>query len=459
MISMLNRTLLLSAAVAVAASTSPAGAQTPQAERIPAQLTLEDALRLAHAHNPGFLQTNNDDDVAQASVRSAYGRFLPSVSGSMGVGGSQTHTVTYLNPITQRPERLDDPQTTSGSGLNQNVSVSMTVFDGGASFKNLDVQKTNARNAETNILIQRNALDAAVRNGYFQALRSTQNIALSEQLLASAQQRLAQTEALYRMASRQTVDVLGAKASVAEQQMALEAAKNDAIKGRLALARTMGIASDGEYQLVGSVPDIYDPARLHVDSLVAIARRLNPVLARQQILATIAEKQVGIANASRLPSIGASFGFGRSVSVPNYSAYKYLNPQNSSMSFGLSMSLPIFSQFSKSASVASARAAAEDANLALTDVALQIETDVRTAYIDFTNAYHASQLADLRASLSNERLALSQDQYQRGTITFAELQQIIDAATSAQRAALDARFGWISALINLEQRVGAPIAN
>jgi outer membrane protein TolC len=282
---------------------------------------------------------------------------------------------------------------------------------------------------------------------------------LSEQLLASAQQRLAQTEALYRMASRQTVDVLGAKASVAEQQMALEAAKNDAIKGRLALARTMGIASDGEYQLVGSVPDIYDPARLHVDSLVAIARRLNPVLARQQILATIAEKQVGIANASRLPSIGASFGFGRSVSVPDYSAYKYLNPQNSSMSFGLSMSLPIFSQFSKSASVASARAAAEDANLALTDVALQIETDVRTAYIDFTNAYHASQLADLRASLSNERLALSQDQYQRGTITFAELQQIIDAATSAQRAALDARFGWISALINLEQRVGAPIEN
>jgi outer membrane protein len=445
---------------ALLSSAAPSRAQmVPGADRVPAKLTLDDALRLAHTHSAMLLQTNNDADVAQANVRSAYGRFLPSLNASMGVGGSQNHVVTYLNPITQRPERLDDPETSSGSSLSQGLSMSVTLFDGGAMFKNIDVQKANVRSADANIAMQRNLLDANVRSAFYQALNASQSITLSEQLLASAQQRLTQTEALYRMASRQLVDVLGAKADIAEQQIALEAAKNGATKARLSLARTIGLASDGSFELVGTLPEIYDPARLSVDSLVRVARQMNPTLIRQQLLTTVAEKQASIAAASRWPSLSASFNYSRSVSVPNYTAYKYLNPQNSGMGLSFGMSLPVFTQFSKATSIATARAAAQDAKLGLAEVSLQIEADVRTAYIDFVNAYHALQLADLRASLSNERLTLSQEQYQRTTINFAELQQIIQAATSAQRAALDARFVWISSLIALEQRVGAPIAN
>src|SRR3982751_4939318 len=98
---------------------SASSAQAPTNDRIPATLSLEEALRLARTHSPTFLQTGNDVEVSDAGVRSAYGRFLPSLSTSMGVSASQSHVVTYNDPITQRPARLEDPQTAIGSGLSQ----------------------------------------------------------------------------------------------------------------------------------------------------------------------------------------------------------------------------------------------------------------------------------------------------------------------------------------------------
>ena len=429
----------------------------PGADRIPARLSLEDALRLARTHSPLFLQTSNDVMVADANVKSAYGRFMPSLSTSMGVSGSETHTVTYLDPITQRPERLEDPQTSSGSGLSQGLSMGVTLFDGGAMFKNLALQKATARATESNIVIQQNALNASVRQSFYQALRAVQSIALSERLLASAQDRLVQTEALFRTAAKGTVDVLGAKEDIATYQMALETARNDATKARLALAQVIGIPSDGSFELVGTTPEVYDPARLSVDSLVALARRSNPTLQRQELMVGIAEKQLSSAKASRWPSLSASFNFSRSVSVPDFTAYRYLNPQNNSKSLSIGASLPLFSRFTTSAAIAGSRANAQDSRYQLAQTSLQIETDVRSAYIDFTTAYHSLELADLKAQLSNERLALSQEAYQRGSITFSALQQIIDRAASSERDALNARFTWLTNLVALEIRVGAPI--
>jgi outer membrane protein TolC len=432
-------------------------AQLPDADRIPAQLSLEDALRLARTHNPTYLQSSNDIEVANAAIRSAWGQFFPSLSTSMGVSGSQSHIETYLDPITQRPERLDDPESSHGSGLSQGISMGMTLFDGGRSFKTLAAQKTSARATDASIAVQTSTLEASVRQSFYLALRANQSIALSERLLASAQDRLTQTEALFRVAAKGQVDILGAQEDVAGQQLSLQTAKSDATKARLLLAQAIGIPSDGSFELVGAPPEVYDPATISVDALIDLAKRVNPTLKRQQLLVEVADKQASIAGSSRWPSLSASFNYNRSVSVPDYSAYRYLNPQNSFLSFSLGASLPLFSRFTTSGQIVTARAAEADARLQLTQTRLQLETDVRTAYIDFTNAYQSLKLAELRASLSNERLNLSQEQYRRGSITFSELQQMIDRAATAERDALNARFVWITSLSTLEQRIGAPV--
>ena len=59
------RAILLIAAVV----TAPLAAQ----EAVPSRLSLEDALEIARGNNPGFLQTRNDEALADWDVRQAHG--------------------------------------------------------------------------------------------------------------------------------------------------------------------------------------------------------------------------------------------------------------------------------------------------------------------------------------------------------------------------------------------------
>ncbi|HEX6694984.1 MAG TPA: TolC family protein [Longimicrobiales bacterium] len=452
-----RRTAALACATILTTAPMGAIAQTrPPAVQIPARLTLEEALRLARTYNPGYQQYMNDVEVAEAGVRSAWGAFMPRLSTGMGISGGQSTTETYVDP-TGKPQRLDDPQISKGSSLSQSIGASFTLFDGGRMWRNLSAQRASVRMTEASISIQASDLDAAVRQAFYQSLRAGQSITLSERLLASAQERLRQTEALFRAASKGQVDVLGAQVDVAQSEMALEAAKDGATKARLELARAIGVQSDGMYEVVGDLPAVFDPATLDVNALVSTALTSNPAVLRQEQSAIVADRQAAAAKGSRWPSLGGNFGYSRSVNVPDYSAYRYLNPQNSGISLSLNASLPLFTGFSTSAQITQARAAAHDARLQLQQTRLQTEANVRSAFIDLQNAFSSLRLADRQASLSEQRLALSQEQYRMGSITFSELQLMIDRAATAQRDALNARFNWITNWINLEQRVGAPV--
>ncbi len=459
--SLRSMTRLILLPIAMLACASLSSGQQPGADRMPARLSLEEALRLARTHSPTFLQSQNDMDVAEAQVRSARGQFLPSVSASMGISGSQSHVETYPDPVTQKPEQLPTPSDSRGSGLSQGVSMGMTLFDGGRMFRALDAQKASARATEAAVRVQEQSLTAGVRQAFYTALRAEESIALNARLLASARDRLTQTEALFRTASKGQVDLLGAQEEIATQEMSLESAKNAAMKARIALAQVIGIASDGGFALDGALPPVFDPARLSLDALLALSLNGNPSVQRQELAVTVAEKMASAAMGSRWPTISTNLSYGRSVSVPEFgalsNAYRYLNPQNSSLGFGFGFSLPVFSRFSTTAAITSARASAQDARLQLAQTRLQVESDVRSAYIDFVDAYRSLQLAERRVALSEERLSLTQDQYRRGTITFSELQLMIDRAASSQRDALNARFVWVGAWIALELKVGSPI--
>ncbi len=253
------------------------------------------------------------------------------------------------------------------------------------------------------------------------------------------------------------MDILGAQVDVAQSEQALEAAKDGARKARLTLAREIGVRSTGDFEVVGELPAVFDPATLAVETLVQQALASHPAVQQQEQTAAVSEKRAAAAGASRWPQISGGFSYGRSVNVPDYSAYRYLNPKNSSMGLSLSASLPLFNRFSTTAQITTARAAAYDSKLQLDQTRLQVESDVRAAFIDVQNAFSSLRLADRQSSLSEQRLTLSQEQYRMGSITFSELQLMIDRAATAQRDALNARFGWINSWIALEQRVGSPV--
>ncbi|HUH12613.1 MAG TPA: TolC family protein, partial [Longimicrobiales bacterium] len=185
----------------------------------------------------------------------------------------------------------------------------------------------------------------------------------------------------------------------------------------------------------------------------------SPRMRQRHASLAAAQREESAARRSRwLPTVRGSVGLSRGMNLPNYSALSELNPQNRSFGFGLSASLPLFDGFQRGAAVAQAGAAREDAALQLRAERLGLEREVRSAMIDLENAFASLRLAERSAELSRQQVELTQEKYRLGgTVNFLDLQNVIDQAANAERQALQARFNFERARVNLEQLVGREV--
>lgn len=424
-------------------------------QQVPEVLTLEDALRIAKTGNPAFRRTENDLELASNAIRQAWGAFLPTLQPSISFSGSRSATLTGQDPFGS-PVRLDTVRHFRSSSTSQNLGIGgVTVFDGGANIRNVRAQRANYQSVEASIRQQELLLEAQVSREFYQAVRAARIIALEERLLASLRTRLDRTEELMRLAARNQVDVLGARADVAQGELSVDRARGDADKARLGLAATLGMSPDTPFRIDTVLPPVFDPANLDVDGLVAQALATHPQILQREAVVEAARHRAAAAKGRRLPSVSANVSYGRSMGLSSYEAFTQFNPQNWSFSFGFGVSLPLFTRFQTSSAIAEAEAAATDARHDLRQLQLNTERDVRSAVIDLANAYRALELAEYRAEVSRARDELAQEQYRLGGIGFTELQQIFDATANAERQALEARFTFVNAQIALEERIGS----
>lgn len=437
------------AAVALIGSAGPLSAQ-----QAPAVLTLDEALRIARSGNPEFLRTANDLEVAGSSVRSAWGAFLPNLNTSLSFSGSRSTTLTgedFFGDPVESPE----PVTSRRSSATQGVSTQLTLFDGGTTLRNLQARRASYDGVDAQIDGAGIQLDARVSREYFQAVRAVRNITLEEYLLASARDRLERTEQLLRLAARNREDVLGARADVAQAEQNVERARGDADKTRLTLAATLGMQPTTSISVDTVLPPVFDPADLDVEALVAGALASSPVVRQRESALRAAKYGASAARARRLPSISASAGYSRGMSASGYGAFGEFNPgENYGFSFGVGVSLPLFSRFQTSDAIAQASAGAVDAEHDLRAARLTVERDVRAAIIDLDNAFRSLQLAEEQVDLNRERQELTQERYRLGGSDFTTLQNVIDRTAQAERQALEALFGFINARISLEEKLG-----
>jgi len=252
-------------------------------------------------------------------------------------------------------------------------------------------------------------------------------------------------------------DVLGARVDVANRELDLARARGEARKAHLGLREYLGLAEDVAFELAGETAAAFDPGALDASQLVALALSGHPSVAQLDAAARSAGAQASAAGARRWPSVSASLGLGRSMSLSSYDALFEPNPRNRSFSFGLSLTLPVFTGFETSAQIARADAQARNAEEALRAGRLAVEREVRSALIDLQNAHRALEVARQAADLSGQRLELARQRYQVGQLDFALLQQIMSLAAQSERQVVEAEVNLAVALVSLEEAVGAEV--
>jgi outer membrane protein len=421
------------------------GAFAPPAHaaKAPREITLAEALAMAARNDVSVVRADGSARTANASVRSAYGAYIPNLSLSAG-------TTRQLGDL--GTTRVENGQVVITSRAPWSTSVgasaSVTIFDGGRRWFDLGQARANRVSAEVDVATARWQAALATKQAFFNVLaaRETQ-FAAAAQLEQALRQRADAVARTHAKAATKS-DSLRAEIQVRSAQLAVTAAATDKVSADAALARTVGslepVTAAGDSIVVTSLA-------LDDSTLAALVENAPAVRAARAELEAAREARKG-AWGAYLPSVTASWSRAGN-GIGDTPAWDPTSLDFSgSLRFGLTF--PIFDQFGREERLTQTDVAIRDAEATLRDTRL----GARQSLTDGLGSFHeasertASEAATVEAA--DEDLRVQRERYNLGGSTLLDVLGSQTQLDQARRDLIRARFDQRVAKAQLEALIG-----
>ena len=437
----------------VIAGVGGVAAQSASVDQEVTVLTLREALERASQFNPEYRQALNRMELEGPQRREAWGAFLPDLRLSLGTSQrfSQQRTAVdfFGNPIDNEVTR-----TVSTSSSNQSASVGLDLFRGGERFHAFDQARAQARAERLGAERDLNTILAEVQRQFLIAQRQTARLAVEVELLAARESDYEVTLRLFELATVGRSDLLGAELDLETQRVAVTEYRGQVDKAMLALQRAIGDPSLRLASIEQELPLPFDPASLDLEMLVATAVQRSPAVGAAEATRAVRQSALGSAKASRWPTLSLGSNFYRSASGPDRSALFELDPGDFYSTFGLTVSIPVFTQFQTSQRIASASIDLRNAGEQVRQAELEREEQVRTRYVDLETTWATLRQRETALEVAEERLRIVQEEYRLATKSIEDLRIAVREQATAQRDAVDQRFEFAVALVWLYEAAG-----
>lgn len=487
------RSMRLVAFLAIPAQVAFSQQQQPQRG---ATLSLEEAIAIAQRESPGFLISKNNLRTQDAQVRTAYGQLLPQSNASLSTRWQQGGT-QYIQGVALSGGSTDAYQSSYSIGLNYNINAGLRY--------GMRAAKANRAATEADIARDAEALRAQVTADYITAVQNEATAAVMDTLVQTAAGQLELVNAKLEVGAGTIIEVRTAEVALGQAQVNALTAHNNAEIAKLRLFQTMGIPADMNVKLTTTFP--VEQPKFSLDSVLEVARRVNPDLAARKERQHAAELNVGLAKSSYLPSLFLSTGYSaqafgyvnsdylaqreaanvagayRSCAlqdslragaglprldcgspVPSEAQLAAARASNKPFSFtrapygvSVSLSLPIFNGFQREQQVEIARVQRDNAAYDLRARNLQLTTDVTQAYLNLVTAAKTVELQTQIAAKAAEELALNEASYRVGAKTFLDVNVARGTYEQTQIARVNAIYEYHKAFAALENAVGRPL--
>ena len=437
--------------LAVVLAAAPLKAQEPRV------LSLEEALELARQNNPVLRQVMNELDLTPASMRAAWGAFLPTLS--LGLG-----TNVNLNRRLQAEDNFGNPivnpnvEWVTASSSSQSLSADLRLFEGGARFHQRGAERARGIARERRVEAEMTATWARVATSFYQTIRQSDLLEFEMAILEGKRLDLESTTRLFELAVGSPVDLLAAELEVQRQERVVRQAENEYAKAVLALRSETGATDADGFTTRGTLPEPFDPAALDETGLIGRALEQSPLILQNRAEVDVGRASLSAVRSARLPTISVGTFFVQDAYGQEYTAaFKPYSNDSRYAGARLSLSIPVFTGFSNERNITQAQVDLANAEERVRQSRLEIERDVRSRLIDLRGAWDSYRLAERSSEIAEERLRLTREGYRLTTVSFADLQLAIEGAAIERRTAINARFDFVAARIELEQVVGGPL--
>lgn len=436
------RTILRAAALGAALPVLATAQTTPV---VPSDsmrpISLEEAVQLAQRNNTAAVAARGQVKMANSSVRSAWGSFLPSLSASMG---QNKRSSDRFDPVQDRWFTSSTPWSYS-TGL----STGLELFDGGRRFAELRASRADVDAAEAGEVTAKFNIALNVKREYANVLAARESEAAAKAQLEQAEAQLRAAVARVQAGAATMSDSLRSLIQVGNARLALLQAQNNLRVASASLTRYVATP----FLVTADPADTSDFRMTSVDSAALMQMALNgPAVQSAQLNSRAANAGVASARSAYLPVIRMNYSYSGQGNEPyrfqSTDDYRY----GSNLSFNLSF--PLFNGFSREDQVTRARVQSDIAQSQLRDARLAAQQSLIQQLGALRTAEERVLIQQASVLAAQEDLRVMQQRYSLGASTLLDLLTSQSQLNQARAALIQARQDYRIARAQIEAIIG-----
>jgi outer membrane protein TolC len=418
---------------------------TPGVAKMPfnGKLGLREAIQRGLAYNLGQTGATQALRQAQGQSKVALSSLLPNINGTINENrqttdlraeGFRFNFPGFSFPAVIGPFNYIDFR----------AHLSQTVLDV-AAIDNYraasDVAKANRYSAQD----ARELIVLAVGGAYLQTIAAKARVASEDAQLQSANAVFDQSKQQLGQGLIAKVDADRNEVQALTHQQRLLSLNNDLAKQKINLARMIGLPPNDQYDLSDEVP--FAPAApLTIEDALAQAFQQRADLKAADAQVRAAERAHGAARAERYPSLGVTGDYGGIGINPNQLEATY--------TLQASLKIPIWQGGRAEGDIQQSDATLAQRRAEYEDLKGQIESDVRSAYLDLQAAASQADVAQRNVQVTKEALELTRQKVEVGVIDNVTYVQAQEEVTNAEFDFINGVFAFNVAKLSLARAMG-----
>jgi outer membrane protein len=419
------------------------------------KLTLEEAISIALQRNTSLIKSKNNLSATEAQLKSAYGDLLPNLgaSGSWDWsridddGGTQ---VDFLGNLIETPA-----STTESRSYSVGIGGGFTLFDGMANWANISQKSDNLDAAEFSINKLKQDIVYQTTEYFYNVITAGELLKVRDENVKYNQKLLETIEEKNRLGSVPIADVYAQQVQLGNAELQMIQAENTYENAKSTLLNYLALDVLEDYEFVRDVPS---GSEINTDSYLAEFEELevlvNEALANrfdyksQQLALESAKSGITIARGGIFPQLTGSYSYGSGAT----SLDNLFNRRTTRV--GLTLRIPIFSNFNVDAGIQSAEVQALNAQEDLAALERQIKIEIKQGYLDLLAAKKNLDVTNKNVVSARENRRVNTERYNLGAGNIVELLQADRDYVQAVSNNIESLFGFFTARDNLLNAIG-----
>lgn len=430
--------------------------------------SLRDCIDYAYEHNLDLQRSQNAVTAKEYNLQQAKNNRLPSVSGSASWNNNYGRSLDY---------QTNSYTTQNSSNVNYGLGTSVNLFSGFSKKHQIEKAGIDLQASLQNIETLRENIALSITSYYLNILYAVEQLQVAKDNLAITQKQMEQMETLVEAGKKPKGNLLEQQSQVAEKESSIVEAENRLSLSYLELYQLLDVKGEEAFEIEKPQVNVVDNAH---GTLLNYSNRFEEIIAERpemkayELRLKSAETDVKIAKAAYYPSLNfnASIGSGYSNRLFDYVvdpnnpsglvkgdrmsfADQYEN--NLSKSWGLSLSIPIFSKMQNRTAVKNARLQMEDVQIQKQQEQNKIYKELQQAYTNATAAVKKYDAQQKSVAALEETYRYAEEKYKLGMLSYYDFNEALNSLSGARSAMLQAKYEYIFRTKILEYYSGLPL--